>query len=159
MPSDEGGDRSPGSARTSEDKSKVHSADGVILELGGKMVMGAIAFGNYHYPGSIFVEAMDNARSEGIPWIGEGPAVIEEPVDQCARIIAGGGMNNQTGRLVDDEDRFILEEDRQGDGFRQRPHWRGRGYLEFDPVPGFKSCASFRDHGVEFYIPAVNEFF
>jgi hypothetical protein len=37
----------------------------MIFELSSEMVVGAIAFGNYHYAGSIFVKAMDNARTEG----------------------------------------------------------------------------------------------
>ena len=148
-----------GIARPSEDKSKVHSINGVILELGGKMLMGAIAFGNYHYSGSILVESMDNARPERTSVIWKRLAVVEESIDQRARIIAGCGMNNQTGRFIDNENRFILENDIQRDRFRHRPHRRWRRYLELDAVPGSKSCAGFWDYSVQFHALAVDKFF
>jgi hypothetical protein len=37
----------------------------MVFELGSQMVMGTIAFGNYQYPGSILVKAMDDPRTEG----------------------------------------------------------------------------------------------
>ena len=43
---------------------------------------------------------------------------MQQAVEHGATPVARGGMHDQTGRLVDDEQRFILENDVERDVFR-----------------------------------------
>jgi hypothetical protein len=67
-------------------------------------------------------------------------------------------MNDQTGWFIDDENRFILEEDIERDGFGHSCHRRWRRNVELNTVAGPESCPGFRDKGVKCHVPAVDKF-
>lgn len=64
----------------------------------------------------------------------------EQGIDQGAGVMASSGMNDQSCRLIDHDERFIFENDIEGDALRLRHHiaWRGNGCdnmgSRFDPV-------------------------
>ena len=57
------------------------------------------------------VEAVDDARSHRVADVGELAEAVQQPVDQRPVRVAGTGVDDQPGRLVDDDDVVVLEDD------------------------------------------------
>jgi hypothetical protein len=72
--------------------------------------------GDNHDAGGIPIEAVNDAGTFFAADAGEVGAVGEEGVHEGAGGVAGGGMNDQTGGFVDDDDVSILEQKRGFDG-------------------------------------------
>lgn len=59
----------------------------------------------------IGVETMNDAGTRSIAHITNPGVVMEQGIDECMVGIAGAGMNDETGRFVDDEDIVIFVDD------------------------------------------------
>lgn len=64
--------------------------------------------------GSVFVEAVDDARSGLSTDAGEVVAMMKQSIDQGAVRVACGGVDDEARGFVDDEDVAVLIEDLQG---------------------------------------------
>jgi hypothetical protein len=64
----------------------------------------------------------------------EPAGVVEQRVDQRAVGVAGRRVDDQAGRLVDDDEVLVLEEDRQRDVLGDRAGRRGRRDRDLDDV-------------------------
>ena len=85
-----------------------------------------------HQPGRVAVEAVDDSRPLLLPARGAGE---RERMRERAAGVAGRRMDDDSGRLVDDEQMLVRVRDRQ---FRRRDirNRRGRGpRRELDPLP------------------------
>ncbi len=62
--------------------------------------------------------------------------MVEERVDQCAVVVAGGRMDDEAGGLVDDDQRVVLEQDVERNVLRDGFGRLGRRLHEVEPVAG-----------------------
>jgi hypothetical protein len=105
-------DRALGGAEPSSGDRPVASIDRVLGELRGEAGMRPVRLGGHHQPRRILVDPMDDARPLHPANAREGtPAMMKQRVDESAIQIAAGRMNHQAGRLVDDNQMFVLEGD------------------------------------------------
>ena len=61
------------------------------------------------------VEAVDDPRSNRVADVGEHAETMQQPVDQRPVRVPGTGMDDHPGRLVDDHDVVVLEDDLEAD--------------------------------------------
>ncbi len=80
----------------------VGPGQGMILELGGKGLMGGIVLGGDDEAAGVPVDAVDDPRAQGAPHAAEAvPAVVQQGVDQGAVRMPRSRMDHQPRRLVD----------------------------------------------------------
>ena len=70
--------------------------------------MRLIVLGRYHYPRSIFIQAMDNPRPYGAVDPGKIPAVRQKSVYERPSGVSGGGMNHHTAGFIENDDIMIF---------------------------------------------------
>jgi hypothetical protein len=111
---------------------------------GAELSVGKIGLGDDHETGGVPVEAMDNARpSFGAS--GQGGAPSYQGVDERVVPVAGRRVHYQAGRLVDDGQVLVLEDEHEGNGGGLE---RSRRFVVRDPngynlTPGKEpGCAS-----------------
>src|ERR1035438_9139696 len=106
--------------------------------------MGKIIFGDEEDSGSFLVEAVDDARAQGVVRLRKTLAAAEERVDQRALRVPCPRMNGHARRLVDADDVFIFVENIERNGFRlglERGAWLR---IDFDYVLGWNPERIFR---------------
>ncbi len=90
----------------------------MIGELRGQRAMGAVGFGGDHDTGRVLVEPMHDAGPTLAADAGQAVAAMgDQRVDQGSAGVAGGGMNDKSARLVDDDHRVVFEKNIERDGF------------------------------------------
>ncbi len=106
----------------------------------GEGGVGALAFCDDHEARSILVEAMDDAGATHAADASKAVAAMrQEGVDKGVLGIAGRGMDDETRRLVDDDEVIVLVADVESDRLRLRPvgqrrrHCHGENLARFDP--------------------------
>lgn len=77
--------------------------------------MGAVVLGDDDAAGGVLVEAVNDAGAGLSADAGEVVAVMKEGVDEGAVGVTRGGVDDEAGGLVDDEDVRVLVEDVEGD--------------------------------------------
>jgi hypothetical protein len=82
-------------------------------ELGDKSGVGLFVFGDDQNAGGVFVEAMDDAGAEFAADALKVGAVMEKGVDERVGEMAGGGVDDQSGGLVEDDEVGVFMEDIQ----------------------------------------------
>ena len=96
----------------------------VIGELGRKYLMSAVGLGNDHEAGRVLVKAVDDTWPGDAADTGEAiPAMGDEGIDQRAGTGSGAGMDDEAGRLVDNDQGIVFMDDGQRDPLGR---WRGR---------------------------------
>ncbi len=85
--------------------------DGAVEELKGDGVDGAGGFGDDKEAGGIAVEAVGQADGFGVR------GVVEKAVQEGAGAVADGGVDGHAGRLMDDQEVIVFEEDVERYGF------------------------------------------
>lgn len=119
--------------------------------------MGAVVLGDDDAAGGVFVEAMDDAGAGFTADAGEVVAVMEEGVDEGAVGVAGGGVDDEAGGFVDDEDVAVLIEDFDGDVLGDDFDGGGVGDGEGDEVAGADDGAGLGGFGVEAAVVGFDE--
>src|SRR6516225_4925446 len=95
--------------------------------------MGKVRLSDHQEAGRILVEPMDNSRPAYPADAREAVAKVgDQGVDERASPIAWGGMHDEPRRLIDNEQLFILVNDRERDVLRFRLSRHRRGYVERD---------------------------
>jgi len=98
--------------------------------------VGSIVLGHYHEPGRVLVEAMHDPRPLDTTDARQVLAVMEQGVDQGARGVARGRMNDHPGRLVEHEEITVLVDDIQGYLLGLDLHRYGRRLVDNHLVTG-----------------------
>ncbi len=65
---------------------------------------------------------------------GEIPAMVKKRIDERMLLMAGSGMDDESGRLVDDEQVLVFEKNAQRNVFRGQIDFLRRWLIQFDPV-------------------------
>jgi len=103
-------DRALQQPRHARDDRLVPPIDRMRLELACQPFMRAIGLGGDHQPRRVLVDPMHDPRSRHAADAGElAGAMVEQCVDQSAVEIAGSGVHDQSGLLVDHDQMLVLE--------------------------------------------------
>ena len=112
-------------------------------ELSGQCCMGAVGFGGHQQAAGLLVQPVHDAGPAHPANAGKTVAAMrQQGMHQCTLPVTGGGMHDQPGRLVDDDQLaiFISHIKRDGFGLRcgidQRQVWSDKTVAGFDPVGG-----------------------
>jgi hypothetical protein len=89
------------------------------------MTVGLIILGYHHDAGGVFIETMDNTRSQHAIDPGKILAVMDQGIDQCPRRISCSRMNDHPRGFVKHDDGwiFIKDRNRKGLGFEGEGCW------------------------------------
>ncbi len=104
------------------------------FELFRDFPLGHVVLGDDHDTGGIAVEAMDDSGAELAEPAGELFGIVREGVDQGAVLVAPGGMDDQVGRLIEDDQIVIFVDHVEGDVFGLDLLLLGLGEHELDHV-------------------------
>jgi hypothetical protein len=105
-------------------------------------LMRAVGLGDDHDARSVLVEAVDDARPLHAAYAGQTvTAMMDQRVDQGAGPVAGAGMHDQSGRLVDDDQFGILVEDVERDVFAPGFSRFGLGQADRHRLTGLQLAA------------------
>ena len=97
--------------------------------------MRAVGLGRHHDAGGLLVEPVDDTRPLDAANARQAVAAMEDQrIDQGASPVARAGVNDQTGRLVDDDEFGVLVENVERDIFAGRFGGFGLGKLDRDAV-------------------------
>lgn len=110
----------------------------VVEEDLGETHLGQLVFCDHHKAGGVLVDAVHqqglHGRAVGLPLVLE---IVAQRVDQCAGVVAEGGMHHHAGLLVDDDEVVILVDDVDGYVFRIDLRVAGRvGHQDGDHIVG-----------------------
>jgi hypothetical protein len=83
---------------------EIHFLHDPILELLCQVTVGRIVLGHHHDAGGIFIETMNNARSQHTIDPGKILAVIHQGIDQCPCRIPCSRMDDHPSRFVNHDD-------------------------------------------------------
>jgi hypothetical protein len=127
-------------------------------ELGGQGQVGFVILGDDEASAGFLVEAVDDAGAGDAADAAElARAMVEQGVDERVFLVSGGGMHDQAGSLVQNQERLVLEEDVQrhflSQGFgrlRLRPS-------HLDAFPGPRRVRGFHPGAVDQDMPLFNE--
>ena len=112
-------------------------------------------------PARLLVEPMHDARPPDAGDRAERLAAIaraaEERVDERPAAVAGRGVDDQPGRLVDDEHRLVLVRDAQRDRLRHERLVRRRAELDRDPLAARQPVARPPPRPVDDGAPVADE--
>jgi hypothetical protein len=111
-----------GAAGPSPDKGLIGPLDPAVTPMSSKKfaqsLMSLVGLGDDKKPGGVLVEAVNDAWTADAADAGETvPAMGDKRIDQGSRMMAGSGVNDETCRLVDDDEMGILIHDGQFNGF------------------------------------------
>ena len=114
------GDGAGGGHRRAGDDRDIDALDAVRGELARQRLVRRIGLGDDEQSRRVLVDAVDDAgpRDPADPRQPAG-AVVEQRVDHRAVEVARRRMDDEPGRLVDDEQVVVLEDDRQRDVLRR----------------------------------------
>ena len=143
-PAEGGRNHAFAAGRLSPDHRLVSALKPAVAPMGSKefaqALMGRICLGDNEKAGGVLVKAVDDARPADAADAGKAIAAVgDQRVDQGSRVMAGGWMDDETGRLVDDDQMGVFIGDGQahrfgvGRGIGRFRH--GQSYLgrRFDP--------------------------
>ncbi len=99
-------------------------------------LVGAVVLGHHQQAGGVLVQAVDDARPLAAADARQVVAVLEQGVDQGAGRVARGRMDDEAGRLLDDEQVGVLEDDVERDVLGRRVQRPGRRLVHHDAVAG-----------------------
>lgn len=119
------------------DQGNITAGNRVDLKLLGETQMSLVILGRHHHPRGVLVETMDDAGPEFATDAGEIVTVMEESVDQGPLTVTRRRMNDQSGRLVDDDEMrvFVKNLQRQFLGHHFRGAHGGEGDADrFSPL-------------------------
>ena len=136
-------------ADPSVDHGQVAPGDRPRHQLRRERFVGLTRLGEDEDPRRVLVEAVHDAGPARSPDAGDRRRVSESRRGQCPGGIAGTGMHDHTGRLVDDEDLLVFEEDGERDRLRQQIVGRGRQDVDLDRLAAVQPMRRLRRGAVD----------
>ena len=92
----------------------------MIGEISGEGIHGKLRFRDDHHAGGVLIEPMNDTRTRHAANSFHVGAVVQDGVYECSRIVAGRRVYDESGRLVDDKDVVIFEDDVERNVLRLR---------------------------------------
>src|SRR5438552_18181801 len=122
------------------------AATAVIGELCSERRMRAIVLRHHHEAGRILVEPVYGAGPALAADAGEAVAAMgDQGIDQRTGPVAGGGMNDETSGLFDDDDVVVLVNHGEWDRLRTGPRRTRRRHVNLDGSSGIDPMAGIAD--------------
>ncbi len=110
--------------------------------------MGAVGLGHHDEAAGVLVEAMHDAGALDAADAGEAFAAMgDERIDQRAGPVAGGGVDDEPRRLVDDDEVGVLEHHLERNIFGRDRDVLGGRKIEHDRGAGVDAVAGIADRG------------
>ncbi len=159
MSADGAVNRPLGRCHTAVHQGEIAPGDRVLLELPGKVQMSGIILGRHQNSRSLLVKTMDDSRAQFAADSGKSLTVVKQGVDQGTPGMAGSGVNDETGRFVDDDEVGIFIKNSQRDGLGEGRHRAWRGEANLDGGTGFEFFPGFGRSRGEKNAAVVNEVF
>jgi len=103
------------SGKESLDEGEVDFCDGTGGKLAGEMGMGGVVPGDHEASAGVLVEPVDDPGPPLAADAGKRGAMRQQGMDQSMAGMAGGGVDHQARRLVEDHDIGVFEEDIERD--------------------------------------------
>jgi hypothetical protein len=104
----------------SADQGQVNFGDFTVGKLFTEGVVDGIGPGDDHKPARVFVQAVNDAEPlVPSPSCQSIAAMMEQRIDESTGGMTRGRMDNESGRFIEDEERFVLMDDFKRDIFRQ----------------------------------------
>lgn len=130
-----------------EDDGLIRTVDRMDAQLSGKSHVRAVILRNHQQAADILVETMDDARPlhPADPRQATG-AMGQQGMHQGTAGMAGSRMDNDTGRLVQHEQMFILVADIQRPGLGDEGHGHRSGKIDLKPLGTFDPSAGLGYH-------------
>ena len=107
MPADGRIDGAPGNGDAGDD-AMVLAGDRALMELGDQAVVRRQVARDHHQPGRVLVQAVDDARAGNRL---QAAVEVQQPVLQGPARVSRRGMDDEAGRLVDNEDVLVFMDD------------------------------------------------
>ena len=108
------------------DQGQVLLPDLSVFECLFQVIMGQRRFSNDQGAGGILIKTMNDTRAGGISDPADAGVVVNQGVDQGSVAVACRGMDDDPGRLVQDDDLIVFKEDVKRDRFRFYERWSVR---------------------------------
>ena len=99
---------------------------------------------------------MDNAWAEGIGSRSDVLAMGEQGIDKCSRPMAGGGVDDHAGGLIDRQEIFIFIEDLEGDRLGLEGGFRDSLKTDLDLISLFRNGPFFNRFPIDQDGAAIN---
>ena len=108
--------------------------------------MRAVVFRHHHQAGRASIETVHDARPQLAADAAQVVHLVEQRVDQRALRVAGGGMDDHAGRLVDDDEIRVLIDDVEVEVLGLRDRAARLGNVDGDRLAGVHDAVG--RHGV-----------
>jgi len=139
-----------GASRFAADERVVNLVNFARRELFREREVRLVIFGDDQTTTRFLVEAMHDARSRHAADAAQRAlAVMQQRIDERVFLVTGGGMHDESGGFVDDEQRFILEQNIERDFFRLRLGGFGIRPVNFDFFARVRMMRGFDDFAVD----------
>lgn len=123
------------------DQRQIGAADRMIGELPCQPLVRRIGLGYDQQAGSVLVDAMDDTRPRHAADARQlSLAMVQQGIDQRAVEITGGGMDDEAGGLVHDDETRVLVDDPQGNALGLRGRGDGRRPLDLHRLSRAQAC-------------------
>ena len=124
----------------------LQTAFAFVGELLAERTMRCVGLGHDHEAAGVLVEPMHDARAFHAADAGETVAAMrDQRVDQRAGRVSRGGVDDQAGGLVDDNERVVLIDDIERNGLALRLSRFGRRQRDRDGVAGVDGAGGIAD--------------
>ena len=128
---------------SSPNQSQIPAAAAAFKELPSQMGHGLFGFCNDHYSAGVFVEPVNQARAFG-RLTGQLTKMVQQGIDQGARMVADSWVYHHSRSLVDDHQVCIFIQYVQGQVFGLQLARKGRGWKrQGDDVAGLDAVVAF----------------
>ncbi|MBA7623503.1 hypothetical protein ES703_30899 [subsurface metagenome] len=139
------------------DQRQIGLGHGMGLELPGKVGLSGAVLSHQHHARGIFIQAVDDTGAQGVADISQVGEVSQDGVDQGMGGVARGGVDGQTGRLIDDEEVIVFVDNFEGNRLGFQLPGRGGGNINVNPVAGIEPEPGFGRLPVDGDIARGNE--
>ena len=140
MPGDGGADFAGVAREFAAHDRIVNFLDLACGKLRGKRQVRLVVFGNDEAAAGFLVEPVDDARPRDAADAAERtPAVVQQRVDERVFLVSGGRMHDESGGLVQNQQRFVLEKNVERHFLRLRLCRPGFRPADFDLFAGART--------------------
>lgn len=129
-------------------------------KLRGEREMRFVVFGDDEAAAGFLVEPMHDAGPGNAADAAErAPAMVEQGVDERVFLVSGGGMNDQSGGLVQNQQRFVLEKNGEWNFLRPRFGRPGVRPANFDLLARSRAVRGFGRMAIDTDVALFNQSF
>ena len=147
-----------GAARFTADEGVINLFDFARRELFRQREVRLVIFCDDEAAAGFLVEPVDDARSRYAADAAQRAfAMVQQRVDERVFLVPGGGMHDDAGGFVDDEQRFVLEQNIERNFFRLCDGGSGFGPTDFNLLARVRMVRGLDDFAVDADVAFFNK--